>query len=262
MARNFYFTEEQMKHILGEDFVSYLDKSDNGCDYPNDSIEANYSQIKPEDNGSKNPVTTDKVAGEKASTHPWLRKSFTTLYEDKKKIVLNDEGDVVPEVCPKCGSKVVVKIQGEPIYICSNKKCNKYFGTMPCTLYETAMDIDGRNFRLGRNTNQMIDKLAQNNGGDKMINNMSNEKDTPIETLYTRLRRIKEMKKNDPTRYQAINGKQLEKNIQSTIENAKRMGQSLKNTNQEIQKFNTNQKLTSQKGHRKEPSNVTYYENI
>lgn len=46
-----------------------------------------------------------------------------------KKVIKNDEGKVVPEKCDKCGGKVGLYIQGEPVYKCS--KCGKYFGTMP-----------------------------------------------------------------------------------------------------------------------------------
>lgn len=52
----------------------------------------------------------------------------------KKKIIKNDEGQVVPEKCDKCGGEVVLQIHGEPVYLC--KKCGKYFGTMPCRLNE------------------------------------------------------------------------------------------------------------------------------
>lgn len=51
--------------------------------------------------------------------------------EGKKKVTKNDKGEIVPDVCPECGSKVILMIQGEPIYRCSNDKCKKYFGAMP-----------------------------------------------------------------------------------------------------------------------------------
>jgi ribosomal protein L37AE/L43A len=53
------------------------------------------------------------------------------LYESKKrkKQIKNDEGEIVPEKCDKCGGKVVCQIHGEPVYVC--KECGKYFGTMP-----------------------------------------------------------------------------------------------------------------------------------
>ena len=46
----------------------------------------------------------------------------------------NDKGDEVPNVCTECGSKIGVFIQGEPVYLCTNKDCGKYFGTLPCNL--------------------------------------------------------------------------------------------------------------------------------
>lgn len=58
----------------------------------------------------------------------------------KKKKVCNDKGEIVPDVCPRCGSKVDLCIQGEPVYLCSNKKCKKYFGALPFHLSENISD--------------------------------------------------------------------------------------------------------------------------
>lgn len=52
----------------------------------------------------------------------------------------NDKGEDVPKVCPKCGSKVGVFLKGEPVYLCTNKKCEKYFGTVPFPENEAATD--------------------------------------------------------------------------------------------------------------------------
>lgn len=49
---------------------------------------------------------------------------------------INDEGKEVPETCDKCGSKVEIHLKGEPVWCCSNKKCGKYFGTVPCNINE------------------------------------------------------------------------------------------------------------------------------
>lgn len=59
------------------------------------------------------------------------------VLEEKSKIRKNDKGKVVPDKCPKCGGKVGVFIKGEPVYLCSNKKCKKYFGTVPCNFNES-----------------------------------------------------------------------------------------------------------------------------
>ena len=55
-----------------------------------------------------------------------------TLNEIKNR--KNDEGKEVPQKCEECGSDVMVTIKGEPIFICSNKKCGKYYGTLPFSL--------------------------------------------------------------------------------------------------------------------------------
>ena len=70
--------------------------------------------------------------------HSGLCPEMKQLMESKKKkVVRNDKGEVVPEFCPVCGSKVRLYIQGEPVYLCSNDKCKKYFGTMPFNLHES-----------------------------------------------------------------------------------------------------------------------------
>lgn len=53
---------------------------------------------------------------------------------------VNDKGEKVPTVCPKCGSKVGVFLRGEPVFLCTNKKCEKYFGTVPFNLDESVRD--------------------------------------------------------------------------------------------------------------------------
>ena len=51
---------------------------------------------------------------------------------------VNDEGENIPEKCNECGSKICLFLKGEPVWLCSNKKCGKYFGTLPCTIQEGA----------------------------------------------------------------------------------------------------------------------------
>lgn len=55
-----------------------------------------------------------------------------TLNEGKskrKKQVFNDNGDIVPDLCDKCGNEVGLFLCGEPVYKCT--KCGKYYGVMP-----------------------------------------------------------------------------------------------------------------------------------
>ena len=53
------------------------------------------------------------------------------VLESKKKQRKNDKGEIVPNECPKCGSKIGVFFNGEPIFKCTNNECNQYFGVMP-----------------------------------------------------------------------------------------------------------------------------------
>lgn len=63
------------------------------------------------------------------------KDSKDVLQEGRKKVVKNDEGEIVPEKCDKCGGDVVCQIHGEPVYVC--KECGKYFGTVPFNLDES-----------------------------------------------------------------------------------------------------------------------------
>lgn len=53
---------------------------------------------------------------------------------------INDKGDEVPEKCDKCGSHIGLYLKGEPVWLCSNKKCGKYFGTAPCNFQEGVLN--------------------------------------------------------------------------------------------------------------------------
>lgn len=246
--RTFIFTEEQIKKFIGENFASYLNKDDSGTGFNDDSLEKTYGEIKPEEDGNNKPLTTNKDANQKIPEFPWFRRSYNTLYENK-----------IPKKCPECGSEIGLFIKGEPVYLCTNNKCNKYFGTKEFTITERNKMLQGKTFRLGKNTNKMIDDIATSNSNDKMLNNMSNDKDTCLATHYTRLNRLRKMKQEDPIRYKNINGEKLEKAISSKIDNAKQIGSALKDT--EIKTSNLmNKKNNVNKGHHKDGSTITYYE--
>lgn len=73
--------------------------------------------------------------------HSGLCPEMKQLQESKKKKrIYNDEGNIVPDICTKCGGAVVLKIKGEPVYVCSN--CDAYYGTMPFNLKESEDVID------------------------------------------------------------------------------------------------------------------------
>ena len=64
---------------------------------------------------------------------------FRENTEDRR---VNDKGELVPDKCDKCGSKIAIFLHGEPIYQCTNKKCKKYFGTVPCNINESYMTYE------------------------------------------------------------------------------------------------------------------------
>ena len=73
---------------------------------------------------------------------PYMRENGMLPDEDineAKVERINDEGDTVPEKCDKCGSHVGLYLKGEPVWLCSNKKCGKYFGTAPCNFQESTL---------------------------------------------------------------------------------------------------------------------------
>lgn len=60
-----------------------------------------------------------------------IKKYKVSGVSESSKPTYNDNGDPVPEVCPKCGSKIAVFLKGEPVFLCTDKECNEYFGTVP-----------------------------------------------------------------------------------------------------------------------------------
>ncbi len=69
---------------------------------------------------------------------PYLDKPVKES-DDKR---VNDKGETVPEKCDKCGSPIKVFLRGEPVYLCCNKDCGKYFGTVPCDIQEQYMTYE------------------------------------------------------------------------------------------------------------------------
>ena len=69
---------------------------------------------------------------------------------------INDDGEDVPKVCPECGADVKVYLKGEPVFVCSNKNCSKYFGTVP--FKEDGFDPFG--FKKRREERERLAKIA------------------------------------------------------------------------------------------------------
>lgn len=77
-----------------------------------------------------NPEVWEWVKKEKLSNEDYEKLTHNPM-EAYMMEAKNDKGEEVPKVCPKCGSKIGVFLRGEPVFLCTNKECNKYFGTAP-----------------------------------------------------------------------------------------------------------------------------------
>ena len=58
----------------------------------------------------------------------WDKEFLRDKRKGRFRTVKNDKGEKVPSHCDKCGEKIYIYIQGEPIFKCG--KCSKYFGTV------------------------------------------------------------------------------------------------------------------------------------
>ena len=66
--------------------------------------------------------------------------SYIKINESVKNKRVNDKGENVPEKCTKCCSDIKVFLKGEPVWLCTNENCKKYYGTLPCNLNEAYDD--------------------------------------------------------------------------------------------------------------------------
>lgn len=80
-----------------------------------------------------------------ADTEYWLNDdSYEKKYRKKEPLAeaiknwKNDKGEEVPKICTKCGAPIKVFLRGEPVFLCSDKKCGKYYGTVPCNINEVS----------------------------------------------------------------------------------------------------------------------------
>ena len=93
---------------------------------PNEKLNADFDKFY---KAKKAEEKSRKERQENNDSH--IKPPTNPLNEAHKKIRYNDKGEKVPETCPKCGSKIGLYIKGEAVYLCSNEKCGKYFGTLP-----------------------------------------------------------------------------------------------------------------------------------
>lgn len=219
MSRKVIFTEKQLKDILGEDVFDgvYNDMTSQGSEYPTDSIPATDHEVIPTEPGGE-PFMTDKYGKEKIPNNMWVRRGNYALYEGKKKVLKNEDGEIVPETCPECGSKVGLYIKGEPVYLCSNEKCGKYFGTRPykSKLNERNAELDDQ--ALFSLPPKMRKYAVPDGQHDDIMKRLRSGEKMTIQSLY----RLRNELSN------SSNG-QIKQAIDTLIKSAQSQGQSLRN---------------------------------
>lgn len=101
-------------------------------------------------------------------------------------------------------------------------------------LDEENRDLIGHSYNLGKSVNGMIDDMANQNPNDKLLQNMSNEKNMKHGTAKKRKHDLEQMKKNDPQRFQTINGNRLLKNIDGKLDTDRNISKSHKEFKRDI----------------------------
>ena len=91
--------------------------------------------------------------------------SESVITEKKKIARRNDAGEYVPETCPVCGAEVKCYLKGEPVWLCSNEKCNKYFGVK-----ESAMSTERFLSSITEDFINTVDKVLLFNEAKKTPN--------------------------------------------------------------------------------------------
>ena len=98
--------------------------------------------------------TPEEYFASKGQLAKYLNESSEYIEERK-----NDKGQEVPKICPKCGSKVGVFIKGEPVFLCTNKDCNKFFGVVPFNDSVETMETDKFMQYINESTLNLGDKI-------------------------------------------------------------------------------------------------------
>jgi hypothetical protein len=170
--------------------------------------------------------------------------------------------DLDADEFPTTDAVADMKTRSHPFYR------NSGYGTMfededkKKDLNERNHQLDGKTFRLGKKTNQKIDAIAANNPGDKMVNNMAKNKNATANCLAVRQTRLKQMKQEDPERYNNINGNEIKKAIDDRLGIARSATKTQSPNVQDpmLTTVQTARKGTG-KGHRKNGLTTIYYEN-
>lgn len=122
-------------------------------------------------------------------------ESVKPVHENNKTI-LNDKGEIVPDVCPKCGSKVAVFLRGEPVYLCTNKDCEKFFGVVPVNETKRS-ELPDDVFGIPEERKYPLDTEEHVRSAIKLFNHVDNEYEA--ELAKNIIKKMKQYKIDDIT---------------------------------------------------------------
>lgn len=95
-------------------------------------VDLNFNTTEVKDNKDLEKVEAEAYLKGNIYFRKWTEYVTASKPLNETKEIINDEGEIVPEKCKKCGGKIGTYICGEPIYKCS--ECGKYYGTVKFTL--------------------------------------------------------------------------------------------------------------------------------
>ena len=95
-------------------------------------IDLNFITTEIKDNNELEKVEAEAYLKGNIYFRKWTEYVTASKPLNETKEIINDEGEIVPEKCKKCGGKIGTYICGEPIYKCS--ECGNYYGTVKFTL--------------------------------------------------------------------------------------------------------------------------------
>lgn len=228
--RKVYFTENQMKRLIGEDFQAYLPQETDASDAPDNSF-------------GTETAPSDKYDDE------YTDNSWTDEYSKR----------IVPK--GPYGRGYMYPTVGSGIYESCKKKLNETNQDLQNTQFNLTKNLksDVVSMAASDGGDKLLNNMAQEIQSGSGFNTKS---------AYKRLHDLRDMAQNDPERFKKINGQRLISVISNQLENAKGASKRSKEAKKAVGIQNTYQKAggTKQAGNgmahtKKTDSDVkfTYY---
>ena len=210
--RKVYFTENQMKRLIGEDFESYLPQETDAGEVPSNSYGTEVSPSAKIDGEYTDNSWTDRVSKEIVPNSPYGRRYPCT--------------SVSAGICES-----------------SKKKLNETNQDLQNTRFNLTKNLKSDVMAMAASDSG--DKLINN-----MAQEIQNGDGFNTKSAYKRLYDLRNMAKNDPERFKRINGQRLISVISNQLENAKGASKRSKESKKAVGMQNAYQKAggTKQSG--------------